>query len=124
MSNQTIVRFFAGAELFALLAFIAGYFTDLYLLMLIGGILLVIQDIFSMVQGILNPIFPIILAIVLAMVFTPLVCRGVLVCRCLHDIEYPNGYKKIENWPATLAHITLIFLTCRRLCGALWRCAW
>lgn len=71
MSNQAIVRFFAGAELFALLAFIAGYFADLYLLMLIGGILLVIQDIFSMVQGILNPIFPIILAIVLAMVFTP-----------------------------------------------------
>lgn len=71
MRSQTLVRFFAGAELFALFAFIIGYFTNFYPLMIVGGVLLIIQDIFSMAQGILKPLGPIMLAIILGFVFTP-----------------------------------------------------
>ncbi|MEX2054022.1 MAG: hypothetical protein WD883_00540 [Candidatus Colwellbacteria bacterium] len=71
MGDSSIVRFFAGAELFALSAFLLGYFMGFYILMMIGGILLVIQDIFAIMQGVLNPLFPVILAFVLAYIFSP-----------------------------------------------------
>src|SRR3989304_3685031 len=58
-------------ELIGLSCFLIGYFADLKLLMIIGGILVVLDDLIEILMGILNPLFPIILAIILAIIFTP-----------------------------------------------------
>lgn len=55
----------------ALGGFLFGYFADLMWLMVLGGILVVLDDIVEMAMGILKPLFPVILAIVLAIIITP-----------------------------------------------------
>ena len=58
-------------ELLGLIAFLAGYFSDIKWLMVTGGVLVVLDDIIELGMGILNPTFPILLAVVLALIFTP-----------------------------------------------------
>ena len=58
-------------ELIGLSAFLAGYFLDVQLLLLTGGVLILLDDFVEMGMGVLNPVFPVFLAIVLAVIFTP-----------------------------------------------------
>ena len=58
-------------ELLGLSAFLAGFFLNIGSLMILGGGLVVLDDIVEMVLGVLNPLFPVVLAGVLAVVFTP-----------------------------------------------------
>lgn len=58
-------------ELLGLGAFLAGYFADIWWLMMAGGILVVLDDILEMAMGILNPLFPLLLAVALAVVLAP-----------------------------------------------------
>ena len=58
-------------ELLGLGGFLVGYFTELWWLMIVGGFLVVIDDVIEMAMGILNPLFPVLLAIALAISITP-----------------------------------------------------
>ena len=58
-------------EIIGLGSFFIGFFIELRLLMIIGGILVVLDDVIEISIGILNPLFPVILAVVLAIIFTP-----------------------------------------------------
>jgi hypothetical protein len=58
-------------ELCALAFFFVGYFTSVHWLMLIGGIILVLDDIYEMYIGILNPLFPIVFAVFLSVLLDP-----------------------------------------------------
>lgn len=58
-------------ELLGLIAFFSGYILDISWLMFTGGILIVLEDIIEMALGILHPLFPILLAVILAIIFTP-----------------------------------------------------
>ena len=51
--------------------FVTGYFTDMAWLMILGGCLVVLDDIIEIGMGVLKPLFPVLLAIGLAIVFTP-----------------------------------------------------
>ncbi len=66
-----IVVFQGLFELIGLGSFLFGYFADLNLLMIIGGILVVLDDVIEILMGVLNPLFPIILAIALVIIFSP-----------------------------------------------------
>ncbi|PIP06791.1 MAG: hypothetical protein COX51_08015 [Syntrophobacteraceae bacterium CG23_combo_of_CG06-09_8_20_14_all_50_8] len=55
----------------ALVSFLVGYFDKITWLMILGGIIVAFDDVLEIFNGILNPIFPVILALVLAVVFTP-----------------------------------------------------
>lgn len=68
---KNLVRFFAGLEIFSLLAFLVGYFAEIQWLAILGGSLQVVQDIDSMRRGILKPHFPIFFGILLALLFDP-----------------------------------------------------
>ena len=69
---STIIIIFQGLfELVGLGSFLAGYFIGLKWLMLIGGVLVVLDDVIEIFMGILNPLFPVILAITLAIIFNP-----------------------------------------------------
>jgi len=58
-------------ELLGLIAFVSGYILDVSWLMIAGGILIVLDDIIEMGLGILNPLFPVLFAAILAIIFTP-----------------------------------------------------
>lgn len=71
MNMKLILKIQGGSELLALILFLVGYFSGNWILMMIGGIMLVIGDIIEMSMGILNPTFPLIFAFILAFVFDP-----------------------------------------------------
>jgi len=58
-------------ELVGLGGFLVGYFSDIWWLMMVGGCLVVLDDVIEIGMGILNPLFPVLLAIVLAFFLTP-----------------------------------------------------
>jgi hypothetical protein len=58
-------------KLVGLGGFLVGYFADIWWLMMLGGCLVVLDDVIEMGMGILNPFFPILFAIVLANLLTP-----------------------------------------------------
>ena len=58
-------------ELVGLCSFFVGYFADIWWLMIVGGCLVILDDVIEISMGILNPLFPVIFAIVLAILFTP-----------------------------------------------------
>lgn len=66
------VCFFQGLfELVGLGSFLGGYFGEIWWLMVFGGVLAVLDDVIQIGMGVLSPGFPVLLAIVLASVFTP-----------------------------------------------------
>jgi hypothetical protein len=58
-------------EVVGLVGFVAGYFMDIRWLMILGGFLVVLDDIIEIGMRLLKPLFPVLLAIGLAIVFTP-----------------------------------------------------
>jgi hypothetical protein len=58
-------------ELSGLAGFLIGYFGGVWWLMVLGGCLIVLDDIIEILMGILNPLFPIALVIVLAIFLNP-----------------------------------------------------
>ena len=58
-------------ELAGLGAFLAGFFFDLGWVMVLGGVAIIVDDLVEMAMGVLNPLFPVILAVVLAVLVTP-----------------------------------------------------
>lgn len=68
----TIIIIFQGLfEILGLGSFLTGYFVNLNSLMIIGGLLVVLDDVIEIYLGSLNPLFPVILAIFLAIFFRP-----------------------------------------------------
>ena len=67
-----VIIFIQGLfELVGLGGFLFGYFADIWWLLLLGGCLIVLDDIIEIGLDILNPLFPLLLAIILAFIFTP-----------------------------------------------------
>ncbi len=66
------VCFLQGAfELLGLTGFLVGYFIDIGWLMVLGGLFIVADDVVEVFQGILNPLFPVLLAVALAFLIVP-----------------------------------------------------
>lgn len=58
-------------EIVGLGSFLYGYFSGVNWLMVVGGCLVIVDDLIEMFLGILNPLFPVIVAVVLAIIFKP-----------------------------------------------------
>lgn len=69
--DKNLIRFQGVFELFGISAFLGGYFGGVWWLMLAGGAALVLDDVVEIAMGILNPLFPILLALVLVVVLDP-----------------------------------------------------
>src|SRR5260221_12041037 len=59
------------SEILALCSFLAGYISHIRWLMFLGGLIVVLQDLFGIALGALQPLFPVLLAVVLACILTP-----------------------------------------------------
>jgi hypothetical protein len=58
-------------ELGGLGAFVGGYFSHSWWLLVVGGCLIILDDVVEIALGILNPLFPIVLAVILGIAMTP-----------------------------------------------------
>lgn len=58
-------------EMIGFCSFIAGYFIPIKWLMVLGGCLVVLDDVIEIKMGVLNPLVPLLLSIGLAIVFSP-----------------------------------------------------
>ena len=67
----TIILIQGIFEIVGLSGFVTGYFMNMRWLIILGGCLVVLDDIIEIGMGVLKPLFPILLAIVLAIVFSP-----------------------------------------------------
>lgn len=68
-----VVVFVQGLfEIVGIGSFLSGFFAHIYWLMVLGGCLVVIDDITQVAMGILNPLFPSLLALILAVIISPL----------------------------------------------------
>src|SRR3989304_4398137 len=69
--NLIVIRLQGLLELTGVLGFMCGYFLEYYWIMVAGGIIVVADVLIEMGLGVLKPLFPIILAIVLALIISP-----------------------------------------------------
>ena len=79
-------------ELIGLGFFLSGYFMGISWLLLIGGCLIVLDDIVEIKIGVLSPVFPAILAAILAFVFTPWYV----------GVFWASGVFKVFNIPSSI----------------------
>ncbi len=89
-------------ELLGLSGFLVGYFTDIWWLMVVGGCLVVLDDVIEISLGVLNPIFPILLAIILAVLLMPWYVGVFWASAAFKVLGLPNSLKKIFK-PGQLA---------------------
>lgn len=55
----------------ALVSFVFGYFSGNHVLTIVGGLILVLMDLFSIAVGVLKPGFPAVAAVIAAFIFQP-----------------------------------------------------
>ena len=82
-------------ELLSLGGFVAGYFFDLGWLMIVGGILIVLGDVADMAMGVLNPLSPIVLAIIGVLLLTPWYLGVFSASAIFHVLNIPTSLKKV-----------------------------
>ncbi len=82
-------------EVTGLFGFIFGFFFDISWLMIISGILLVLDDIIEIALKTLNPVFPILLAIALAIIISPWYVGVFWASAVFKIIGVPTSLKKI-----------------------------
>ena len=82
-------------ELIGLIGFLSGYFLDIWWLMIVGGVLVLLDDFVEIAMRILNPIFPVLLAIVLAFIFTPWYVGIFWASSAFKVLGIPSSLKKI-----------------------------
>ena len=82
-------------ELLGLGGFLSGYFADIWWLMVLGGCLVVIDDVIEIAMGVLNPIFPILLAIALAIFISPWYVGIFWASAAFKVLGIPTSIKKV-----------------------------
>ena len=82
-------------ELVGIGGFLIGYFTEIWWLMMVGGCLVVLDDVIEIGMGILNPLFPVILAIALAELLTPWYVGVFWASAAFKVLGIPTSLKKV-----------------------------
>lgn len=82
-------------ELLGLGGFLAGFFLDIAWLMVTGGILVVLDDVIEIAMGILNPLLPILLAVVLAVILTPWYVGIFWASSAFKVLNIPTSFRKV-----------------------------
>jgi hypothetical protein len=82
-------------ELFGIGGFLVGYFSDTWWIMVAGGLVMVLDDIFQMQIGILNPFLPVVFAIVLAIIIDPWYVGIFWSLVCFKFLDIPSAVVKV-----------------------------
>ena len=82
-------------ELVGLVGFLFGYFAEVWWLMVVGGCLIVLDDVIEIGMGILNPLFPVVFAVVLAVFMTPWYVGMFWASAAFKVLGIPTSLKKL-----------------------------
>jgi hypothetical protein len=82
-------------DLLGIGGFLVGFFTNIWWIMIAGGLVMVLDDIYQMLVGILNPLFPIAFAIVLAILIDPWYVGIFWSLACLKFLDIPGALAKL-----------------------------
>lgn len=93
MSNL-IIRIQGLLEL-SVIIFLIGVLLGIPFLVILGGILMVIDDLLGMFTGALNPVFPILLAVILAFTIKPWYVGVFWSLAAFGILDIPTALKKI-----------------------------
>ena len=69
--RTSVLRVQGAFELSSLSLFVYGYLADSSRLLIVGGCLVVLDDLIEILLGVLNPLFPVLAASIAAFLFTP-----------------------------------------------------
>lgn len=93
-TTDTVIRIQGLLELSVLL-FLLGILVNVPALVIIGGILMIIDDLLGMFTGALNPLFPIVFAIILAFIIKPWYLGVFWSTAIFSVIGLPTAFRKI-----------------------------
>jgi hypothetical protein len=82
-------------ELLGVGGFVVWYLTDMWWVMVVGGLVMVLDDICDVSLGTLNPLFPVVFAIVLAMIIDPWYVGVFWSLACFKFLDMPGALAKI-----------------------------
>lgn len=99
--EDNIIRFQGLLEL-SVIIFLVGFFIGSPIITIVGGILMVINDILEVYVGALNPLFPIILAVILASIISPWYVGIFWSQAVFHVLGIPTAILKVTKGSAVL----------------------
>lgn len=103
MSRQMVLRLQGAFELAAVVLFFTGYFGGVPWLMILGGLLLVADNLMTIGLGLANPLLPLGLATLLALVMRPWYVGVFFGCSAFTLLGLPNSARKLWDPKRVLA---------------------
>ena len=97
MRQNIVLRLQGAFELSSLVVFFAGYYTEILWLMFLGAAMLIMDNLMTIMFGLINPIYLIILAVLLSIFFTPWYIGVFLACAVFTLLVINNSFMKIWN---------------------------
>lgn len=95
MKQTTVLRLQGLFEISAVFLFFIGYYGGILPIMFIGAAMLVVDILSTILLGVLNPIYPLALVILLSMVFTPWYYGLFWACAIFSVLGSFNSFRKV-----------------------------
>jgi hypothetical protein len=95
MNQNLVLRIQGVFELSSLLFFFTGYYTEILWLMFLGGAMLIIDNLMTIIFRLINPVYPLLLAVLLSLFFTPWYIGVFMACAVFTLFGIPNSFMKI-----------------------------
>jgi hypothetical protein len=102
---KAILRIQGGLDLFGIIGFLVGFFGGFPILMIAAGLVMVLDDVYQISTGILNPLFPVLSSIVLAVVLEPWYVGVFWAAAFLRPLGIPGALIKLFNPEAVIARL-------------------
>ncbi|HDQ41588.1 MAG TPA: hypothetical protein ENN39_11245 [Desulfonatronum sp.] len=103
MDRLMVLRIQGAFELTALIFFFSGYFGGSSWLMILGGIMLVADNLMTILLGLATPLLPLGVSALLALVIVPWYAGVFLGCSIFTLLGVPNSARKLWNPERVLA---------------------
>lgn len=103
MSRRTVLRLQGVFELTAVILFFSGYFGGVFWLMILGGLMLVADNLMTVGLGLTNPLLPLGLSALLALVMQPWYAGIFFGCSAFTLLGIPNSARKLWDPERVLA---------------------
>jgi membrane protein implicated in regulation of membrane protease activity len=95
MQQETVLRLQGAFELSALVLYFGGYFGEAPGIMYLGGAMLVLDIATTIWLRVLSPVYPVTLAVLLSLVFTPWYQGVFWACAIFTLLGSPNSVRKL-----------------------------
>ena len=95
MQQETVLRMQGAFELSALVLYFSGYYGEIPAIMFLGGGMLVMDIAMTIWLRVLSPVYPVTLAVLLSLFFTPWYQGVFWACAIFTLIGTPNSVRKL-----------------------------